>query len=321
MKRIALLSAALFLFAGQGYGDEAQSVSARKEDDRIVVDVDGETFTEYLFGKEHKYPFFYPVVGPASGRSVTAWDQEPYPHHSSLYISLDNVRSENVSRGNYWQPRDRLDTGHVLSRNARILEDDQKRVVLRDEADWIVPAAESHQLKDTRTVTIWAPSPTVRVMDFEFDFEALKDLEIRQTGHSFFSARMRPEIAVGDQDGKGRGPGEVQDMGTGTIVDSRGSRNESGTQKTTADWCAYYGENNGATEGLAVIQHSGNPFYPASWFVRDYGFMSPSPFSFDGDRKLEAGETLTFRYRVVVFTGDHETADIAGWRDKFEDAF
>lgn len=309
---IAMLAA--FSVAGLSCADEAQTVTARMEDDRIVVQVNGDEFTAYRFGQKHKYPFFYPVIGPTSGESVTTWNQQPFPHHSSLYISLDWVRSENVDRGNYWQPQHQLDTGQVFSRNARIGKQEQGRVVLHDEADWIVPATNSHQMRDRRTVTIWAPSPEIRIMDFEFEFTAMKDIDVRQTGHSFFSARMRPEIAVGSTV---HGP-EWADMGTGTIVDSKGNRDEADTRGRDADWCAYYGQIEGVTEGLAIIQHSQNPMYPAKWFNRDYGFMSPTPFAFDGNVELKSGETMTFRYRVVVFTGDHETADIAGWREDFE---
>ena len=313
MKTLVVMSA-VWLVVGHLHAGDVQKVSARMESDRIEVEVAGKEFTAYLFGKEHKYPFFYPVMGPASGQSVTAWDQEPYPHHSSLYLSLDRVRSENVEHGNYWQPRNRLDTGQVLSRNPRILESGEDRVVLRDETDWIVPATGSHQLCDQRTITIWAPSPAVRIMDFTFELKALTELVVGQTGHSFFSARVRPEIAVGCQV---RGAAWAA-MGTGTMVDSQGNRDEAGTRAQAADWCAYYGTLAGVTEGLAIIQHSGNPLYPAKWFNRDYGFMSPTPFAFDGDVPIPAGKTMTFRYRVVVFAGDHTTADIAGWRDDFE---
>jgi hypothetical protein len=115
---IAMLAA--LSVAGSSCADEAQTVTARMEDERIVVQVNGEEFTAYRFGQKHKYPFFYPVIGPASGESVTTWNQQPFPHHSSLYISLDYVRSENVDRGNYWQPQHQMDTGQVFSRNARI---------------------------------------------------------------------------------------------------------------------------------------------------------------------------------------------------------
>ena len=304
----------LLLAAHAALGETAQSVDATLEDERIVVTVDGKEFTAYLFGEEHKYPFFYPVNGPATGQSVTAWDQEPYPHHSSLYISLDWVRSEGVERGNYWQPRHVLETGQVFSRNPRIVEATGDKVVLRDECDWIVTEADAHQLRDTRTVTITAPSPTIRILDFEFVFEALEELSIGPTGHSFFSARMRPELAVGDPQ---RGP-EQAPLGTGTIVDADGGVDEEGTREKRAVWCAYYGTHYDETEGVAIVQHASNPMFPAQWFNRDYGFMSPTPFAFGDPVPVPKGARHTFRYRTIVFAGDHEEADIARWASEFQ---
>ena len=309
-----LLSIVLLIVAFGCKSDPSQSVRAVAGVDHISVQVNGEEFTSYLFGAEHKYPFYYPVNGPQSGRSVTTWDQDPYPHHSSLYVSLDWVQSENVERGNYWQPRHELETGQVFSRNPQILENEGKRVVLRDDTDWIVPATGTRHFRETRTVKIWAPSATVRIMDFEFDFDVLKDLSIRPTGHSFFSARMRPEIAVGCMD---HGP-EWAPLGTGTIIDSEGNRDEKETREKFSEWAAYYGDNNGVTEGLAIIQHPDNSYYPAQWVMRDYGFFSPSSFTFNKEPvEMKAGQKLSFKYRVVVFSGDHEEANIAGWYEDF----
>lgn len=312
---ISAAFAALWLPATAA-ADTPQNITAQMEDKRIVVMVGEKEFTSYLFSDEHKYPFFYPVVGPASGESVTTWNQEPFPHHSSLYISLDRVMSESVAHANYWQPRDNLATGQVFSRKPEIVSQGDGKVVLRDETEWIVPASGVHQLSDTRMVTISAPSPEIRLMDFHFELKAEKDLVVRQTGHSFFSARMRPEMAVGCE----RLGAAWAEMGTGTILDSLGGRNEEGTREKAADWAAAFGTQNGHTEGLAIIQHSGNPMAPAKWFIRNYGFMSPTPFAFDGNVPIKGGDTLTFRYRVVVFSGDPEAADIAGWREDFESA-
>ncbi len=313
---ILLISFTAFLLAATACNnDTSQSVDAVADEDRITVMVNGEEFTTYLFGQEHKYPFFHPVNGPQSGTSVTTWNQEPYPHHSSLYISLDWVRSESVHRGNYWQPRHELETGQVFSRNARILENDGKRVVIQDETDWIVPETDTHHFRERRTATIWAPSPTVRIMDFEFEFDVLKDLSVSQaTGHSFFSARMNPEIAVGDE----RMAPDWAHLGTGQIIDSEGNLNEAETRESYAEWAAYYGQNNGAMEGLAIIQHPSNSFYPGQWITRDYGFISPSSFGFiEEPLEMYEGQELQFKYRVVVFSGTHEDADVAGWHEDF----
>jgi len=310
IKLLVIAIAPLILFAGCAK-DPSQAVQAVAGQEKITVMVDGKEFTSYLFGQEHKYPFFYPVVGPQSGSTITTWNQEPYPHHSSLYISLDYVQSEGVERGNYWQPRHELETGQVFSRNARIVENSGKRVVIEDNTDWIVPQTGTQHFREHRRVAIWAPSATVRVMDFSFTFDVLVDLRVSQaTGHSFFSARIKPEIAVGDTV---RGAGWAY-LGTGKIIDSDGNLNESGTREGFADWAAFYGQNNGFTEGLAMLQHPSSSLYPEQWITRDYGFISPSAFGFlTQPFEMKAGDQLKFHYRVVVFSGTHEDADIAGW--------
>lgn len=312
---ILVLTAAMLPAAAGCQADTSQSVDAVAGDDRISVFVNGEEFTSYLFGAEHKYPFFFPVNGPLSGQSVTTWNQEPYPHHSSLYISLDWIASESVTRGNYWQPRHELETGQVFSRNARILENTGRKVILKDQTEWIVPQTGTHHFTEDRTVSIWAPSPTVRIMDFEFEFEVMKDLNVsRPTGHSFFSARMNPEIAVGDLN---RGA-DWAHLGTGRIIDSEGNLNEEGTREKATPWAAYYGLHHGVTEGLAILQHPSNAFYPGQWVTRDYGFFSPSPFTFiEEPFEMYQGDVHTFKYRVVVFSGTHEEADVAGWYADF----
>ena len=73
-------------------------------------------------------------------------------------------------------------------------------------------------------------------MDFELEFDVLNDLYVRPAGHSFFSARMRPEIAVGCIN---HGP-EWAPLGTGTIVDSEGNLDEAGTREKLSDWAAYH---------------------------------------------------------------------------------
>jgi len=312
---IFLITALAFALSGAGQNQNSQKVNAVAGEDYIRVYVDGQEFTRYLFGREHKYPFFYPVNGPKSGQSVTTWDQEPYPHHSSLYISLDWISSKSVERGNYWQPRHELETGQVFSRNARIVEDTGEKVILEDLTEWIVPETGTHHFTENRKVVIWAPSPEVRVMDFEFTFDVKKDLAIsRPTGHSFFSARMNPEIAVGDTV---RGA-DWAHLGTGRIIDSDGNLNEAGTREKATPWAAYYGKHHGVTEGLAILQHPSNTLYPAQWVTRDYGFISPSPFTFiEAPLEMFEGDVHTFRYRVVVFSDSPEEADVTGWYNDF----
>lgn len=275
----------------------AAELSAAIVDDRVDIHVDGSFFTAYKFGGDQKYPYFWPVNGPASGETITTETSEPYPHHHSLFFGCDHVND-----GNYWQ--DANERGQILSQGPAIVESGGSRVVFTDTCLWRKPG-EDPVLRDDRTVTIAAPSETIRYIDFEITLESLVDVTITKTNHSLFSARVVPELSVSSG---------------GTLVNAQGNTSETGTYGVESPWCDYSGTRDGVTEGIAILQHPDNRWYPSKWFTRDYGFFSPTPmYWLENDRlELPKGETLTLRYRVVVHSGNAKEAGIAGHFAKYE---
>ena len=94
-----------------------------------------------------------------------------------------------------------------------------------------------------------------------------------------------------------------------------GASGEKGTFGVSSPWMATYGKRGaGEVEGLAIFQHPTNRWGAAPWFTRDYGFMSPTPMFWPPDGvaiKLARGEKVTLRYRVEIFSGDPEKADLS----------
>ena len=68
------------------------------------------------------------------------------------------------------------------------------------------------------------------------------------------------------------------------------------------------------TEGMAIMQHPTNKWYPSPWFTRDYGFFSPTPMYWPEDNDngtvFQKGESLKLRYRVLVHAGNTLDAGI-----------
>jgi hypothetical protein len=85
-----------------------QKVTAKLEKNHVEVTVGGKLFTRYKFDASLKYPYFWPVCGPVSNKSVTTETSEPYPHHHSLFFGCDRVNG-----GNYWQ--DVNERGQIVS--------------------------------------------------------------------------------------------------------------------------------------------------------------------------------------------------------------
>ena len=287
---VAVLGSLAVLAGCAGSTVSGRSLQAVQLDDRIQVTVDGRLVTEYRYAEGQKYPYFYPVVGPRTGESVTTETSEPYPHHHSLFFGSDFVNG-----GNYWQ--DELSRGQIVAQETRIVRASGAAVEFTQTSLWMRPDAEP-PFRDERMIRISSPSDDIRIIDFDITLTPLIDVRIERTNHSLFAARMAPALSV--------------DSG-GTLVNSRGGRNAEGTFEQEAEWADFWGTRNGVAEGLAILNHPQNRWTPPPWFTRDYGFFSPTPFNWfeEGHLDLARGEQLRLRYRVVVHGGNTEEARIA----------
>jgi hypothetical protein len=295
-----LLFNALLIISGVmvGLPLSAAKITAEKVESKINVTINGKFFTSYIFSEDEKYPFFYPVNGPVSGGSVTSMRNAVYPHHTSLFFGCDMVNG-----GNYWQ--EGLERGRIISVNAQILKQGGDSAIITDECIWSRPGALS-PVKDTRKYIITAPSASVTQIDVEISMEMLMDVVIRKTNHSLFSARMAADLSV---------------TNGGTMINAEGAKSEKDTFGKGSAWIDFYGNRGNAVEGLAIMQHPSNPWYPSPWFTRDYGFMSPTPMYWpknDTDTRMKNGEKLVLRYRVLIHAGSHLDAGIAGEFEKYK---
>ncbi len=274
---------------------EPLTLKAKKRDDRVQVFAGDELFTEYRYREEQKYPYFYPVNGPATGESVTTETSQPYPHHHSLFFGCDRVNG-----GNYWQQDN--NHGQIVPKKVELKQTEGDEIIIANTCEWQHPEKDS-PFKDKRVITISAPAEDIRIIDFKVTVTALIDVTILNNNHSLFSARMVPELSVNEG---------------GTLINAHGNTSEKGTFNKKSPWCDYYGTRDGKTEGLAIFDHPDNPWYPSKWFTRDYGFFSPTEMNWleGGELHIFQGEKHTLQYRVIVHEGNHEAAKIA---QRFED--
>ena len=279
----------LLVAFGTTHAATQPKITATLEKDAVVVRIDGKVFTAYKTDKDQKYPYFWPVNGPASGKSVTTETSNPYPHHHSLFFGCDMVNG-----GNYWQ--DVNARGQILSQQIKLVESSGKGVVFTDMCLWKQPGKDPI-IRDKRRITITAPSADLRFIDFGITIEPLTDIHIQKTNHALFSARVVPELCV---------------KSGGTLINAEGKTGEKGTWGVNSPWCDFWGKRDGLTEGIAILQHPKNRWYPSKWFTRDYGFFSPTPmYWLEGNRlDIPKGESFTLNYRVVVHTGNTEQAKI-----------
>lgn len=292
---LALGGAFLPSVHGKGVGETRLDAIFLPDRERIEVTLDGVLFTSYRYPSDWKFPYLWPLTGPESGQSLAIEKGVRHPHHRSLYFAVDKVNG-----GNFWQ--EGMERGRMVSRGPKILETGD-RVVLVDECDWLHDGGPS-PVVDRRRITITAPNDRERHIRFQIELEFQIETHILPSNHSLFSVEMEPTIAV---------------HGNGTILNAEGCRDEWETFGLKSAWCSYYGELNGVTEGLSILQHPSNPCFPWPFFTRDYGFLSPTPLNWIEAEGLryQPGDRVSMAFLVVVHTGGPTEAKIAETYDRW----
>jgi hypothetical protein len=82
---------------------------------------------------------------------------------------------------------------------------------------------------------------------------------------------------------------------------------------TRAKWMNLYGNISDEKISLIICDHPKNPNYPTYWHARGYGLFAANPFGWndftEGEKqanfKIPAGKSVTFRYRVIISSGEH----------------
>jgi len=193
-----------------------------------------------------------------------------------------------VNGGNYWQ--EGLERGRIVVKDTKLVKASGPEIVIEQTCRWERPGAEP-PFDDVRRIVITAPTTTTRCLDFSVKLKARIPVKILKTNHSLFSARMKPELSAA------RG---------GLFINAEGKKGEKDTAGQKSAWMTARGTRDGKTEGLVLMDHPSNKWYPSPWFTRDYGFLSPTPmYWLEGDElNLAKDETIALSYRVQVYAGE-----------------
>ena len=98
---------------------------------------------------------------------------------------------------------------------------------------------------------------------------------------------------------------------TGKYRSSEGKTGDS-VWGTRGNWVSLDGVVNQEQVALAILDHPSNPGYPTYWHARGYGLFAANPLGqkeLSGGKDilnfgLKAGESVTFRYRILILSGD-----------------
>jgi hypothetical protein len=270
---------------------EAEGLTAYERERQIFVRWNNSIVVGYRAQASLKFPYFSPLIGPASGASLTTESSLPYPHHRGIWLGC-----EPLNGGDYWSDGP-LKQGQILSAGPTLGPLSRSCAVIHDHCEWVHPGAPS-PLKDHRRIVVCIPSEQIRLIDVEIELTAREDIRIDSAKHSFFALRTAADISP---------------LHGGVLMNSNGEIGASATYGRPATWCGYHGprEKSKQVEGVAIFNHPDNFDGNCPWFTRDYGHLSPSPFNFlRKPWRLDRGAKLSLKYCVVIHAGTPQEADL-----------
>ena len=251
---------------------------------------------------ESPRPYFHPVR-TLGGEAVTLFRPEDHVWHKGIAWSLPNVGS-NIGTANFWGGVTYLrDQGYVqLPNNGAQMHEE----FLRQS-----PAAVAHRLHwVTEAGDVWFRE----VRRFDVSVYADQSAWVLSFGTAMTNVSGQ-EIVIGSPTTEGRenaGYGGLFWRGPESFV---GGRVYAPDAEGGDDLMGIRGPWLGFTSGSATLMFvdaQENLGHPTKWFVRTgiFACVCPAPF-FDTEVKVDDGESLLFRYAVVVADGDPGRAGAA----------
>jgi hypothetical protein len=299
--------------------------TVEKTADGLVVKLDGQLFTQYLT-QSGKKPILWPIIGPTGKPMTRPWPMDTaavdaakaakggklektdvvsddHPWHRSLWFSYQSVNGANL-----WEERD--NTGSTKHDEfVSYSGGPQAKIAARN--DWLNKDGKK-LLEDDRTITCSTDADN-RIIDFDITLKATEgDVVFGDEKDGVFGMRVPDTMRVLAKQG-------------GSFVNSDGKADEANIWGKPASWVDYHGPVDGETLGIAILNHPSSFLYPTYWHTRDYGLFAANPFArhaFDpsvpkASYTLKAGDTMTFRFRVILHKGDEKEGRIAEAWEKY----
>lgn len=318
-----LLFTTCCLLGTQVYAQTQKVSFINKSADKRVDVLIGETpFTSFIYPDNLEKPILYPVIA-ANGETVTRGfplnsrdgERVDHPHHVGIWLNYESVNGLDFWNNSYNIPPERK-SKYGWIRNVKVSEikEGKNKGTLSYTANWENQAAKI--LLKEATTFVFSGTINSRVVDRTTTLTAQQDsVFFKDIKDGMFAIRLTKELEFKSDkveeftDSKGNVT-KVSASGNGANANYLTSANISGAGVwgTRGNWCMIYAQKAGKPLSVTIVDHPKNPGYPTYWHARDYGLFAANPLGqqvFSNGKeilnfKLAPGQSVTFKYRVVV---------------------
>ena len=286
----------------------AADVQVEKTDSGVVVKLDGQPFTTYLF-KSGAKPILWPVIGPTGKEMTRAYpmregnkeEKTDHIHQRSFWFTHGNVNGLD-----FWAETGEPAKLGRIEHNELVKAEGGTIGTIVTKNTWLGPDG-AKICADERTLRFGGDAES-RWIDFDITLTALADkVTFGDTKEGSFGLRVDETLKVEAKKG-------------GKIINAEGITNEEAWGKASP-WVDYHGPAQGDHVGIAILNHPSSFRFPSYWHVRPYGLFAANPFGVHdfvkgskegaGAHEMKQGETFTLRYRVIFHKGDEKEGKVA----------
>jgi hypothetical protein len=279
----------------------ASGVELVRNGKRIEFRLDGQLVTESIPDDGPK-PYFFPLIGPSGSAMTRSFpmkkvegEKTDHPHHRSLWFTHGSV-----NKVDFWS--EMPGHGRIVETSSTTIVPNKQTGILKTTDDWLAPDGKK-VCEDERVVT-FSTTEKSSILDFDVTLKATNGpVTFGDTKEGMFGLRVATSMDVTSKKG-------------GKITNAEGITDTKAWGKPSP-WVDYTGPVDGKTVGIAILNHPSSFRYPTTWHVRDYGLFAANPFGYkdfgqknSGEYILPAGESIKFRYRVILHEGDTASANI-----------
>jgi len=304
---------------GDGAAGVAMKILAGGQ--KIEVTICGRPFTQFfLAGEGVTKPYLHPLRAPSGTYVTRMWPMEKvdeeasianpdHPHQRGLWFA-----HEKVNGLDFWNNEATYTSqnrGKIVLSKLDEVTSGKDRGTVAATFDW-TDLAGHKVLTEARRMTFYA-DPKLRIVDFDIVLTAGTDaVTFGDAKDGAFGLRMRPMLREAGGDGH--------------ITNAEGLAGEAQVWGKPSDWCDYSGAVKDEKVGIAILDHPENPRHPVRWHARGYGLFAANPFALsaftrdksqNGALTIAPGQSVRFRYRVIVHEGDAREAGIAAEWTKY----
>jgi len=307
---------------------------------RVDVFVDGQPFTAYIWPETIKKPVLYPLRTAAGTLVTRGYPLEPrpgertdHPHQIGLWFNYGDVNGFDFwNNSEAIKPEERRHYGTIRHTRIKRATSGQARGELEVEMQWLAP--DDKPLLREETLLVFSGGANRRVVDRVTKLTAIDQRVVfNDNKEGLFGLRVARQLEQPSTE-----PAAYIDAnGKTTIVPRMNNADFSGTYHssegktgdavwgTRGRWVSLAGKIGEEKITLVMFDHPQNPGYPTYWHARGYGLFAANPLGqkvFSKGKQelkftLEPGQSATFRYRLLILSGDLTPAMVQSQYEQF----